>query len=91
MPPDVIEDLFAAGAVEWRLDVGDPGATHDASVARADLPPFDGPPVHASGHHEWGAAAAADEQERETPLEGPGLAPFGQASESEDPAAASEP
>lgn len=88
MPPDVIEDLFAAGAVEWRLDLGDPGATHDASVARADLPPYLGPPGPASGHHEWGAAAAADASASdETALEGPALAPFGQASESEDPAA----
>jgi CTP:molybdopterin cytidylyltransferase MocA len=87
MPPDVIQDLFAAGAVEWRIDLGDPGATHDASVARADLPPYLGPPGPASGHHEWGAAAAADASAQdEGPLEGPALAPFGQASEAEDPA-----
>jgi CTP:molybdopterin cytidylyltransferase MocA len=87
MPPDIIDDLFAAGAVEWRIDLGDPGATHDASVARDDLPPYLGPPGPASGHHEWGAANAADASaDDEGPLEGPALAPFGQANESEDPA-----
>jgi CTP:molybdopterin cytidylyltransferase MocA len=84
MPPDIIEDLLGAGAVEWRIDLGDPGATHDASVARADLPEYLGPPGPQSGHHEWGAAVAASNDE--PPLEGPGLAPFGQANEFEDPA-----
>ena len=39
--------------------LGDPGTTHDVSVARASLPPFDGPPVPVDANeHEWGAAAA---------------------------------
>lgn len=59
MPDDLIEDLLTAGAVEWRIDLGDPGTTHDAFTARADLPPFLGPSGPASGHHEWGAAVAA--------------------------------
>lgn len=59
IPDDLIEDLLTAGAVEWRVDLGDPGATHDASTLRADLPPFLGPSGPASGHHEWGAAVAA--------------------------------
>ena len=59
MPEDVIQDLLAAGAVELRVDLGDPGTTHDAGTARADLPPFLGPAGPASGHHEWGAAGAA--------------------------------
>jgi len=58
MPDQVIEEIFAAGAVDLRLDLGDPGTTHDASTARADLPPFLGPPGPASGHYEWGAAIA---------------------------------
>jgi CTP:molybdopterin cytidylyltransferase MocA len=87
MPPDIVEDLIDAGAMEWRIDLGDPGSTHDASVARADLPPYVGPAGPASGHHEWGAAVAATAAD---PLEGPGLAPFGQANESEDPAADAE-
>jgi CTP:molybdopterin cytidylyltransferase MocA len=87
MPPDIVEDLIDAGAMEWRIDLGDPGSTHDASVERADLPPFIGSPGPVSGHHEWGASVAATAVD---PLEGPGLAPFGQASESEDPAADAE-
>jgi CTP:molybdopterin cytidylyltransferase MocA len=84
MPPDIVEDLLEAGALEWRIDLGDPGSTHDASVARADLPPYVGPPGPASGHHEWGAALAAAAAD---PLDGPALAPFAQANEGEDPAA----
>ena len=59
LPDELIEDLLAAGAVEWRVDLGDPGVTHDASTARGDLPPFQGPAGPASGYHEWGAAEAA--------------------------------
>jgi molybdenum cofactor cytidylyltransferase len=85
MPDELLEDLFDAGAMEWRIDLGDPGTTHDASVAREDLPAYVGPQRPASGHHEWGAAEAAAAAAVD-PLEGPSLAPFGQASESEDPA-----
>lgn len=85
MPGDLIEDLLAAGAVEWRIDLGDPGTTHDASVTRAHLPAYLGPSGPASGPHEWGAAVGATVGD-EGALDGPGLAPFGQASESEDPA-----
>ena len=60
MPDQLIEDLFAAGAVEWRIDLGDPGTTRDGTVAREDLPPFLGPIGPESGPHEWGAAEAAD-------------------------------
>lgn len=58
VPDHVIEEILAAGAVDLRLDLGDPGTTHDEATARADLPPFLGPPGPASGHHEWGAAIA---------------------------------
>lgn len=79
MPDDVLADALAAGIPLERLDLGDPGTTMDGSVPRADLPPYDGPSQPASGHvHEWGAAAAAQAAE-ETPLDGPGLAPYGQA------------
>jgi CTP:molybdopterin cytidylyltransferase MocA len=94
MPEGLIDDLVAAGAPEWRLDLGDPGSTHDASVARGDLPAYLGPSGPASGHHEWGAAEAADAAAPADgppdPLAGPGLAPFGQAAESEDPAVQSD-
>jgi CTP:molybdopterin cytidylyltransferase MocA len=92
MPDDVLEALFERGAMEWRIDLGDPGTVYDASVSRGDLPPFHGPPGPQSGHHEWGAAVAADDSGAgsQAPLEGPGLSPFGQANESEDPAAIEE-
>ena len=59
MPGELLDDLEADGVPFTILETGDPGATHDVSVARADLPPFEGPPVPAGAHeHEWGAAAA---------------------------------
>jgi CTP:molybdopterin cytidylyltransferase MocA len=59
MPGELLDDLEAAGVPFASLETGDPGVTHDVSVARADLPPYDGPPVPADAHeHEWGAAAA---------------------------------
>jgi CTP:molybdopterin cytidylyltransferase MocA len=78
MPDDILADLEAAGATIRTVELGDPGTLHDRTVARADLPPYVGPPVPAGGHvHEWGAAAA--EQADDAPLEGPALAPYGQA------------
>jgi CTP:molybdopterin cytidylyltransferase MocA len=65
MPGELLDDLEAGGVPFAILETGDPGVTHDVSVARADLPPFEGPPAPAEGHeHEWGAAAAdlADEE-----------------------------
>src|SRR4051794_23148242 len=64
MPDGLLDDLEAAGVPVAVLDTGDPGVTHDVSVAHADLPPYDGPAVPVDAHeHEWGAAAAdiADE------------------------------
>jgi CTP:molybdopterin cytidylyltransferase MocA len=77
MPPAIVENL--ASSVERRLfALGDPGVTHDRSVARADLPPYAGPSEPAGGHvHEWGATIADDPDDG--PLEGPALAPYGQA------------
>jgi CTP:molybdopterin cytidylyltransferase MocA len=59
MPGELLDDLEAAGVPFAILETGDPGTTHDLSVARADLPPFDGPPIPVDAHeHEWGAAEA---------------------------------
>lgn len=78
MPDELIADLVAAGATERLVELGDPGVTHDASVERRDLPPFHGPAMPVSGHvHEWGSVAA--DRPDDAPLEGPSLAPFGQA------------
>jgi CTP:molybdopterin cytidylyltransferase MocA len=79
-PDDVLADLGASGVPVRDLDLGDPGTTHDRGVPIGELPPYDGPPEPAARHtHEWGAALA-DEPE-DSPLEGPALAPFGQAAD----------
>ena len=59
MPPDLFADLEASGVPFRDIETGDPGVIHDVSTARADLPPYAGPPEPADGHaHEWGSAAA---------------------------------
>ena len=77
MPADLLAEL--ATRVPTRLvELGDPGAVHDIETARGDLPEYDGPPQPAGGHvHEWGSGAA--EMHDDGPLEGPALAPYGQA------------
>jgi CTP:molybdopterin cytidylyltransferase MocA len=78
MPPAIPGELVAAGVADERLALGDPGTTHDRDTPRVDLPPYDGPAVPAGGHvHEWGAMSADDPDDG--PLEGPSLAPYGQA------------
>lgn len=82
MPGSIVDDLVAAGTSLRLIELGDPGATHDSSVVRADLPAYEGPPEPPAAHtHEWGAAPA-DEPD-ESPLEGPALAPFDQAGDDE--------
>ncbi len=81
MPGEIVDDLIAGGIRERTIDLGDPGVTHDRSVARAGLPPYVGPTEPPGGHvHEWGAEVA-DEPD-DGPLDGPALAPYGAA---EDP------
>ncbi|MGZ3641103.1 MAG: NTP transferase domain-containing protein [Candidatus Limnocylindrales bacterium] len=76
MPDELLEDLAGAGMPARTLDSGDPGVTHDISTARADLPPYSGPPQPPGGHaHEWGSPAA--ETPDEAPLGGPGRTPYG--------------
>jgi CTP:molybdopterin cytidylyltransferase MocA len=78
MPPTIPGDLVAAGVPQRLIALGDPGTTHDRETPRAELPPYDGPSEPAGGHvHEWGAMMA-DEPD-DGPLEGPALAPYGQA------------
>jgi len=75
--------VIAAGAPSRSLPLGDPGTTHDGSVPRDQLPPYSGPIEPAAPHsHEWGAALV--DSAEESPLEGPALAPYGQAA-AEDP------
>ena len=68
MPSDLFADLEAAGVPSRILETGDPGVTHDVSVARADLPPYDGPPEPAESP-EWGAPGADDPDD--VPVPGP--------------------
>jgi CTP:molybdopterin cytidylyltransferase MocA len=78
MPDEIVADLMAAGIAGRTIELGDPGTTHAGDVPRDQLPPYLGPDEPAAPHtHEWGAALA-DESE-DDPLEGPALAPFGQA------------
>jgi CTP:molybdopterin cytidylyltransferase MocA len=78
MPDALFERL--AGEVESALvDTGDPGTVFDRSTAFDELPPYAGPPEPAQPSPEWGAAAA--ETPDDVPLEGPALAPYGQAAE----------
>ena len=77
-PPTIPSDLVAAGVQQRLFALGDPGTTHDRETPRSDLPPYTGPLEPAAGHvHEWGAMMA-DEPD-DGPLEGPALAPYGQA------------
>lgn len=83
MPPDLMDDLVASGAALLPIDTGDPGTAHDIDTAMDDLPEYQGPPEPVAGHApEWGAAAA--EMPDDAPLEGPSLAPYGQASDEGD-------
>jgi hypothetical protein len=77
MPGGLIDDLAATTPRRF-VELGDPGTVHDAATARADLPAYDGPPEPVAAHtHEWGAALA--DAAEDVPLEGPALAPYGQA------------
>ena len=83
MPGDLIDDLVAGGAPYAEIDMGDPGVAFDVSTPIDSLPAFEGPAQPVSGHApEWGAAAA--EMPDDAPLEGPSLAPYGQASDEGD-------
>ena len=83
MPDELIGDLAASGWPVDPIDTGDPGVVYDISTPLDSLPPFEGPREPVAGHApEWGAAAA--EMPDEAPLEGPSLAPYGQASDEGD-------
>jgi len=78
MPDQILADLEVAGVPTRAIELGDPGVTHDAAVARVDLPDYLGPSEPAAPHrHEWGAAQADDPED--SPIEGPALAPYDQA------------
>lgn len=57
LPHELVADLAASGVPSRVVDTGDPGVVHDVSVARAALPPYDGPPEPADTP-EWGSGVA---------------------------------
>ena len=82
-PDELLAELVATGVPTRSLDLGDPGVVHDRSTPRSSLPPYLGPAEPAGGHvHEWGAGVTDHPDDH--PLEGPALAPYGQAV-AEDP------
>ncbi len=84
MPDAMVADVIAAGAPARSLQLGDPGTTHDGSIPRDQLPPYAGPTEPGAPHtHEWGASIA--DAPEDSPLEGPSLAPYGQAAADDDP------
>jgi hypothetical protein len=83
MPDELLEDFVAAGVALVPIDTGDPGTQFDISTPMESLPAYQGPPAPVAGQApEWGAAAA--EMPDDAPLEGPALAPYGQAAEEGD-------
>ena len=68
MPGELIADLEAAGVPFRTIETGDPGVVHDVATARADLPPYDGPPEPAESP-EWGSGIA--DQPDDAPVRGP--------------------
>jgi hypothetical protein len=83
MPDAVLDGLRSDGLPELLLEVGDPGTVLDASVARTDLPPYEGPPTPVGEHiREWGAAVA--EEPDDAPMAGPSLAPYPQAADEQE-------
>ncbi len=83
MPDALIDELVASGAAQVFIDTGDPGTTHDIGTPFDQLPAYEAPPEPVGGAApEWGAAAA--EMPDDTPLGGPSLAPYGQASDESD-------
>jgi CTP:molybdopterin cytidylyltransferase MocA len=79
MPDDLVAGMGTHAAVR-SFDLGDPGAVLDIATAIDDLPQYQGPPEPIAGPPpEWGAAAA--DSADEGPLEGPALAPYGQATD----------
>ena len=83
MPDELLDGLAAAGFQLFSIDTGDPGTAHDIGTAIDQLPAYQGPPEPVAGPApEWGSAAA--EMPDDAPLEGPALAPYGQASDEGD-------
>lgn len=77
---DAVAGLTGDGRVPVLVDTGDPGTVFDRATPIDALPQFEGPPQPAAGPPpEWGASAA--DSPDDDPLQGPALAPYGQAAD----------
>lgn len=57
---ELVAALLGEGMTGRTIELGDPGITHDVSIARASLPAYQGPPDPAAGPPpEWNADLAA--------------------------------
>jgi CTP:molybdopterin cytidylyltransferase MocA len=81
-PAELADDLAGGSADAGTVDTGDPGAAHDISTGIDDLPDFEGPPEPVKAPPDWGAEV--EEMGDEGPLQGPALAPYGQAADEPD-------
>lgn len=83
MPEDLISEFFGRAPQSATVDTGDPGTVHDIATHMDALPEFEGPSQPVAGYApEWGASAA--DMPDDTPLQGPALAPYGQAADEGD-------
>lgn len=81
MPDEAIEILIRRGVPQRVIDLGDPGVVMDIGTPRDELPPYEGPATPVAPVPEWGSTAA--DHDDTSPLEGPALAPYGQAADPE--------
>jgi CTP:molybdopterin cytidylyltransferase MocA len=81
MPDEALEIMVERGVPQRSIDLGDPGVVHDLGTPRDQLPPYAGPMGPLDEAPEWGSAAA--DHDDSAPLEGPALAPYGQAADPE--------
>jgi CTP:molybdopterin cytidylyltransferase MocA len=79
MPDEAIDILVRRGVPQTLIDLGDPGVVMDIDTPRDELPAYEGPAAPVAGAPEWGSTAA--DHDDTAPLEGPALAPYGQAAD----------
>jgi CTP:molybdopterin cytidylyltransferase MocA len=82
MPDEALDILVRRGVPQRLIDLGDPGVVIDMDTPRDQLPPYEGPATPVAPIPEWGAPAA--DHDDTAPLEGPALAPYGQAADPDD-------
>jgi CTP:molybdopterin cytidylyltransferase MocA len=81
MPDEALDILVERGVPQRMIELGDPGVIHDLDTPNEELPAYAGPPGPLDESPEWGSMAA--DHDDQAPLEGPALAPYGQAADPE--------